>query len=238
MSPARPLRFYKTVNVAPRGVGFEILLDGKPVKTPAGAPLALPNAVLASAVAEEWRTQGQNLRPETMFLTKLSATAIDRVGANRRDVIAQIVAFGHSDVLCYRAAAPAELVARQAEAWDPWLHWARMRWGAPLQTGTGIGFIAQPESGLHALETAVASQNDFRLTVLHGGASLCGSLILSLALLEGAVSAETAFAVGHLDEIYQAEKWGSDSEALAQRENKVNELKMLTIFLQVLGEEL
>jgi hypothetical protein len=56
---------------------YEILLDGKPLKSPKRAQFILPNKLLASAIATEWATQEDDLiRPFTMPLMQLSSTAL------------------------------------------------------------------------------------------------------------------------------------------------------------------
>src|SRR5689334_19938856 len=125
-------RFYREVSVASHGQGYRVLLDGKPIRTPAGGELAIPTRALAEAIAEEWQSQGDKVRPETMILTKLANTAIDRVAVHRGTAIAQVLSFARSDLLCYRADRPAALVELQHRVWDPILAWAKERYGAEL----------------------------------------------------------------------------------------------------------
>lgn len=205
-------RFYKDVTID----GRTIRLDGKTLKTPRGAELALPTAALAEAVAQEWRAQEDEIVPARMPLTKLANTAIDGVASRREEVIGEIAAFARHDHLCYRTDAPAELVRRQNDAWDPLLDWAAERYGAPLHTAHGVTSIAQPEASLSALRGAVEAFDDFALAALHVEASILGSLVLALAIAGGRVGAKEAFAISHVDERYQAEKWGLDSEAEAR----------------------
>jgi len=126
---------------------FLIFLDGKSIKTPMCATLALPTRTLAETVAEEWRGQGEKIAPETMPLTKLANTAIDRVVGREEVVIGRILAYAN-DLLCYRTEAPADLVARQNEGWNPLLEWAAGRYGARLRTRVGIVHVAQPEEAV------------------------------------------------------------------------------------------
>lgn len=227
-------RFYKDVSVAGSGGRYSVLLDGRPVKTPAGNPLTLPNQALAGALAEEWRGQGDQIRPETMLLTKFANTAIDRVAGLRTTVVAQVLAFAKSDVVCYRAEAPAELAERQARAWDPLLEWLRGRHGAALVPGSGITFIEQPKAALEALEGVIAAHDDFALAGLHAVATLAGSAAIALALSEGRLTADEAFSLSHLDELYQAEKWGRDAEAESLARSKARELIEISRFFSLL----
>ncbi len=206
-------RFYKTVAV---GDGNSIVLDGKPVKTPRGGALELPALALADAVAEEWRTQGEEIDPASMPLTKFANTALDGIVPRHEEVVAEIVAFAKHDHLCYRTDTPAELVRRQSDAWDPLLDWVAERYGAPLISAKGITSIAQPEASIEALHKAVAAFDPFALAALHTMASICGSLVLGLAVADKRLFAGEAFTLSQIDERYQAEKWGLDSEAEAR----------------------
>jgi chaperone required for assembly of F1-ATPase len=223
-------RFYKDVSVGDGGV---VLLDGRPLKTPRGAALALPSCALAEAIAGEWRAQGDEIDAQSMPHTKLANTAIDGVTPRRDEVIAEIAAFAKHDHLCYRTDAPAELVRRQSEAWDPLLDWVAERHGAPLLVAKGITSIAQPESSIAALHRAVEVFDPFALSALHVIASICGSLVLGLAVVDKRVSAEEAFALSQIDERFQAEKWGLDSEAEARAKRLERELVTAARFLDL-----
>jgi len=221
-------RFYKVVTVT--AAPHHIHLDGRPVKTPMRAALALPTASLADAIAAEWQAQGDTIHPHSMPLTKLANTAIDRVAAMRDTVSDQIVAYSN-DLLCYRAAEPAELAAREAAAWDPLLDWAAERYGARLQVRTGITHFAQDLGAVAALRRAVEATDPFLLTGLHTAATILGSLVLTLALAEGRLDADTAFALSQLDDRYQAERWGEDAEAAVRAANLLAELQAVERFI-------
>jgi chaperone required for assembly of F1-ATPase len=225
-------RFYRDVSIASQGQGYRVLLDGKPIHTPAGAELAIPTHALAEAIAEEWRSQGEKVRPDTMILTKLANTAIDRVAVHRRTAITQILSFARSDLLCYRAEAPKALVALQHRVWDPILDWARDRYGATLVCGAGIGFVEQAQEPLAALERAIDEYDSFGLSGLQAAATLLGSAVIALALAEQHLSAEEAFAAAQLEENYQADKWGRDFEAEKRRASKQAELVEIARFLE------
>jgi len=233
MSVARP-RFYRDVLVLSGVRGYSIVLDGKPLNTPAGSEFELPTKALAEAIAQEWRDQDGKVRVETMILTKLANTAIDRVAGNRPLAVEQILAFGRTDVVCYRADGPAELVQRQASAWDPLVEWLRRRYRAKLQTISGLTHIAQKDSALRALEAAVAGRDNLVLAGLHAAATLCGSLTIALALIDGQLDADEAMAASQVDEDYQAERWGMDPEMAAKSAVKGRELIEITRFIELL----
>jgi len=208
-------RFYKEVTVDRAPDGFRFLLDGKPVRTPARQPLLLPTQALADAVAQEWREQEDEMRPAAMPLTRLVNTVLDGIRATREEVISTILRFGENDLLSYRAEAPVALVARQLQ-WDDYLSWLSDRHGARLAVTSGIQHVEQSAETLAALRQAIAAQSDFNLAALHVLASVTGSLVLGLAVLDGRLTSEDAFALSRLDEAYQAEQWGSDREAEAR----------------------
>jgi len=224
-------RFYREVSV---GGGKAVLLDGRPVKTPLGARLALPTPALAEAIAAEWSEQGEKLRPETMLLTKLANTAIDNVAADMQGARKQILAYAGSDLVCYRAEEPPELVARQKDAWDPLLDWLEQAHGARLKTANGIVFVEQPAEAILAIENALAQYDAFAMAGLLNAASLCGSAVLALALAAERLDAEAAFAASQLDTIFQAERWGWDSEAEAKARCAQEELVQTARFLRLL----
>jgi chaperone required for assembly of F1-ATPase len=204
-------RFYKDVGVAERPAGYTVTLDGREIRTPARAVLIVPTHKLADAIAEEWRRQDKQILLEAMPLTKFTYAAIDRVAPNRAAIVEQILCFGRTDLLCYRAPSPPELVQRQAESWDPMLQWARDHLGVDLCVGEGIAYVEQPREARERLEQLLSGRDDFCLAGLHGAVSLLGSIVLALALDEGAIDPERALSAARLDEIYQAEKWGEDA---------------------------
>lgn len=239
-------RFYKEVSISPSPLvgegasrsdaegGWVVLLDDKPIKTPARTTPILPSQALGDAVGEEWRGQGETIDPQSMPLTRLAFAAIDTVSANRGSVAEQVLRFGKSDLLCYRAEGPPELVARQTAAWDPLLDWLAETHGARLSTDSGISFIEQSADALMALEQAVWKPDAFALAALHAVATVTGSLVLALALSDARLSAEDALALAMLDEDFQAEKWGRDAEAEAHRARSLADLSAAERFLHLL----
>jgi chaperone required for assembly of F1-ATPase len=226
-------RFYKTAGTARQGDRHAVTLDGKPMKTPGGSIVALRAKRLAEAVAEEWQAQRAEIDMESMPLTKLAYAAID--GAPRRaEIAAHILKFARSDLVCYRAAEPKELAAREAAAWDPPLAWLRKHYRAELATGTGMRFIEQPQASLVALEAAVSKRDDDAFAALATATLILGSLVLALAFVDGKLDAKAAFAAAHVDESFQAEKWGRDAEADKRFAHLTFELEATERFLRLL----
>jgi chaperone required for assembly of F1-ATPase len=209
-----PKRFYKLAEVTPE---LAIALDGRVVKTPLKAKFILPSPALAQAVAEEWNAQTEFIHVAAMPLTKLANTAIDRAGTERAYVASQVIEFAGSDMVCYRAAAPQNLVELQAAHWDPVLAWAATELGANFKTSSSIVHLAQDETALGAVTRHVATLDAFRLTVAHNLTTLTGSALLTLKMVASAISAEAAWAAAHVDEDFQIATWGQDDEAQARR---------------------
>lgn len=217
-------RFYKEVSVSSAQDGFAVLLDGRSVKTPGRNALVLPTEKLASAIAAEWRVQGDDVVATSMPLLRLANTVVDGVIPNRDGVIDAILRFGENDLTCYRAHQPPDLVARQREGWDPILTWAQQKFGASLQVADGITHLDQPPEALAALRQALSGYDPFTLAGLHVVASISGSLVLALGVVEGEISGAHAFVLSRIDENYQAEKWGEDAEAAKRATALAHEL--------------
>ena len=205
-------RFYAQARVSADG-GIE--LDGKPVRTPSRRPLLLPSPALAEAVAEEWNGQSERVDPRAMPLTGLANAAIDRVAPDPDAFARGLAAYGETDLLYYRAEAPPRLVERQAERWDPILAWARRRYDVDFQVTRGVVHMPQPQATVDRLAYAVLARSAFELAGLSPLVTVSGSLLVALALTEGAIDAEAAWAAAALDEQWQAEQWGEDAEAAA-----------------------
>lgn len=217
---ALPRRFYEKVEIRGAPGHFELCLDGKPVRTPMKKALVLPNRPLAEAVAEEWQAQGEHVDPDTMPVTRLANTTIDRVAPRRSDIVDEIVAYAGSDLLCYRASDPRELIARHVEFWDPILDWVANEIGARFVLVEGVIHREQPVPTQKAVRAAFEAHEDFALTGLHNVMTLTGSAILALALVHGHIGADDAWAVAHVDEDWQIEQWGEDEEARLRREQR------------------
>src|SRR5215470_16818688 len=229
-------RFYKKAEAVRSPCGHGIALDGRSIKTPGRRDLIVPSGPLATAIVEEWESQQGDLLPQTMPLTRLATTTLDR-DAGQREIIAQQVAkYAATDLLCYRAAHPLALAARQQAVWQPLIDWAVLRYDAPLAVTTGIIPKTQAETSLRAFATAVAQLDDFRLTALHCATAACGSLVIGLALLEGRIDGEAAFAASQLDESFQIEAWGEDSEQAKRRGALAADIKAAARLISLLSD--
>ena len=224
-------RFYKSAAV---GEGNRILLDGRPVKTPGRHDLAAPTASLAEAIADEWNAQGETIDPRAMPLTGLANAAIDRVAPDPAGFARGLAAFGESDLLCYRADGPAPLVTRQSALWDPILAWAQQHYDIVLELTSGIIHTKQPAQTIEWLGAAVAARDPFALAGLSPLVTISGSLLIALALAEGAIGLGEAWAAASLDEQWQGEQWGEDADAAAVLANRRRDFEAAARFLALL----
>lgn len=228
-------RFYEKAEVAQRADGSHaILLDGRPVRTPARGELALSGAALAQAIAAEWQAQGDDIVPATMKLTGIANAAIDLAQADPAGFAAPLAAYGGSDLFCYRAPED-DLAARQAAEWNPLLDWAERRYGVEFTLASGVMPVTQPPATVAALGAALAEHHHFRLAALSPVISIGGSLIAALAMAEGAFNADRLWQAVTLDERWQEERWGEDADAIAAREARHADWQASARFLALLA---
>ncbi|SEO48609.1 Chaperone required for the assembly of the F1-ATPase [Rhodospirillales bacterium URHD0017] len=232
-------RFYKETAVDRGDGGHRVLLDGRPMRTPAKAVLVVPTRALAEAIAAEWGEvpDKADINVSHLPLTRLAATGIDRVTTQRARVIEDTAKYAGSDMLCYRASEPDTLVKRQQEIWQPLLAWAATRYGARLIVVEGLAFVEQPADAVARLHEVVATHSDLALSALYNLTHISGSLVVALAVAEGHLSAADAFAVAQLDELYQIERWGEDPIAAKRHEGIRHDIEAGARFLALLEQE-
>jgi chaperone required for assembly of F1-ATPase len=232
-------RFYSRAHVGEaEGGGFPLLLDGKPVKTPARRSLAAPTKALTEKIAEEWNAQAELIDPAGMPLTRLANAVIDAVADAPKPVADDVAQYLGADLLCYRAEAPPGLVERQTQAWDPVLEWASETLGARLELVQGIVHVAQPSEALAALRAKIPAdasnvKDIWRLGALSAITTLTGSGLLALALERGALEPDAAWAAAHVDEDWQMSQWGSDQAALERRAYRYAEMQAAATVLRL-----
>ena len=223
-------RFWTKATAEPCDGGFTVRLDARPVKTPGKEPLVVPTLAMAQAIAAEWEAQQGLVRPETMPVTRTANSALEKVAPQFAEVVGLLAAYGASDLLCYRATGPAELIARQSAAWDPLLHWAATTLGAPLLVASGIIPVAQPGASTRRLFALTQALSPFQIAAFHDLVALTGSLVLALAVTRGRLTPDQAWTLSRIDEDYQAELWGSDDEAMALAATKARDLRQAAAF--------
>lgn len=228
-------RFWKDTTVAEVEGGFTVHLDGRPVRTPAKARLILPTKALADLIAAEWEAQDGVIDPNTMPATRGANAAIDKVAVQHAEVADMLSDYGDSDLLCYRAEHPRELVERQAQGWDPLLEWAEEVLAARLEPRAGVMHAPQEAGALEALRRRTHALNAFELAAFHDLVALSGSLILGFAVTEGRLTPEEAWALSRLDEAFQTEQWGEDEEASEASEIKRQSFLQAALFYRVVN---
>lgn len=232
-------RFWSEATVAAAENGFAVLLDGRGVHLPGGALLVVPSLPLADAIAAEWQAAGGKVGGQMSFadtpLTRLAGTVQERIAPDPAPTVEAIAAYGETELLCYRAECPAALVARQAREWQPWLDWAALAYDAPLRVTAGITHVKQSENALSALRRAVAALGPWKLGGLGVAVPALGSLVLGLAVAERRLSAGRAHEIASLDELFQAEEWGDDAQAVARRTQVGEDLAMAARFMELCG---
>ena len=227
-------RFWKEVSAAKEEAGWMIALDGRPVRTPARSALVVPTERLAKAIEEEWRSVIEDIEPRSMPLTGLANAAIDRIAPQREAFAIGIAKYSEADLACYRSEWPPELVSRQAESWDRLLGWARRRYDVDFSTTAGLVHVPQAQATIDRLSQAVAELDPFHLAGLSPLVTAGGSLIAALAVLEKTMSADEAWRSVSIDDRWQLEQWGSDSEAQAALENRERDFMAGARFLELL----
>ncbi|WP_166418477.1 ATP12 family chaperone protein [Cochlodiniinecator piscidefendens] len=216
MSDWKQKRFWTDVTVSKIDEGYTILLDGRRIKTPAKTAFYVPSERLAEEIAKEWDAQTDVVNPNTMPFTRAANSAIDKVTPQHSEVADMLADYGGTDLLCYRADSPEELIQRQAEAWDPLLAWSAEALEAPLIQISGVMFASQPKASLESLKRRVHELDSFMLAGFHDLVAISGSLVIGFAALNGHMGIENLWEVSRLDESWQAEQWGEDEEATQQ----------------------
>lgn len=227
-------RFWKEVAVVQEDGGWAVTFDGRPVRTPARAPLVVPTEALANAIAEEWRSVEEDVDPRSMPLTGLANAAIDRISPQREAFASGLAKYAEADLACYRSEWPPELVSRQAKRWDELLALARRRYDVDFSTTTGLVHVPQAQATIDRLSQAVAELDSFHLAGLSPLVMTGGSLVAALAVLEKAIPAEGAWLAVSIDDRWQLEHWGADSEAQTSLENRRRDFMAGAQFLKLL----
>lgn len=231
-------RFYREVSTCSEDGGFSILLDGKPVRTPQGKALSGKNNALAEAVAAEWSAQGEQILAESMPLTQILSTCLDRAGALREGIADKLAAWIDTDLLCYRASPDSPMAELQRAAWDPWLDWFARRFGVRLETTHGLTALFQPARAAESVRAALEEMDDPCFTAAQIAAAASGSIVLALALVEGQGSSRTVFDAVRVEEDYRERLCGEDQHGRARdaqkgRDATLRDLEAVEVFLRL-----
>jgi chaperone required for assembly of F1-ATPase len=232
--PVRIKRIYKDVAVKPQGAGYCVTLDGREARTLTRAALAAPSENLAAAIAAEWAAQGEFIDRQTMPLTALLSAAIDAGETGAAEWRAEILNYLGSDLVCYRAETPAALTARQSQVWDPYIGWLGEEFGARLAVTQGVTAIAQPGEAITQVARVLEAPAVFTLFGIYTATKISGSAVLALALWKDAWPADDIFAASRLDEHFQEQKWGADTEAKAREQQLQKDFAAVAEFMRLM----
>ncbi|MRU15136.1 ATPase [Roseovarius sp. A21] len=233
MSEWKAKRFWKEARVVEAEGGYSVELDGRGVKTPAKRKLVVPTRAMAQAIAEEWDAQEGEIDPGQMPVTRSANAAIDKVALQHAEVARMLADYADSDLLCYRAESPAELVTRQAEAWDPLLDWADREFGARLIPVSGVMHQPQSPKALEVMAKRAHGMDNFTLTAFHDLVGLSGSFVIGLAAMHDMRETRALWQLSRVDEQWQEELWGPDEEATAVAARKESEFLHAKRFLNL-----
>ena len=228
-------RFYKSVSTRELETGWQVELDGRPLKTPAKLGLIVPSKKLAELVAAEWDAQADVIDPGKMPLTRLANVAIDRAPETREELAEEVAKYTGTDLVCHLADGPTELRERQDKYWRPLRDWAGRTLGIVLLPVEGVIAMPQPDASTQAARDHALTLDNFRLTALAWATALYGSAVIALAVLHREIDATSAFRVSRIDEDWQIEQWGEDAEAAAVAEARRNDAMALGAWLEALG---
>jgi chaperone required for assembly of F1-ATPase len=235
--PPGPKRFFQGVFTEVLGTGHVVRLDTHLLKTPGGVPLTLPTAALAGLVASEWAAQGETIEAWTMPVTRLLNVAVEHGEKARAGLVAEVVKYAGTDLVCYRATHPDELVARQKAAWDGPLEWAAQALNAPLTTTAGLMAVEQEQTALDAFGAWAGKLDDITLTIAGDLLSLLGSAVLAAALIERALDEQAAWTAARVDDDFARDRWGEDEEEAARARTRARDLNAACRVLAALRDE-
>jgi chaperone required for assembly of F1-ATPase len=228
-------RFYASAGVGEADGGHTVTLGGKPIKTPSGRVVVVPARTLAEMIASEWNAQGEFIEPLTMPLTRFANSVVQGVTDNVAGVTDDVAKYFGSDLLFYRAGHPEGLVAREAEHWDPILFWAAETLGARFMLAEGVMHVRQPESAIAAARGALPG-DPWMIAALHVITTMTGSALLALALFHGVIDPDRVWAAAHVDEDWNAGKWGVDEEVATRKAAKLIDFNAVTAALKALRQ--
>ena len=215
-------RFYKLVSSKKTNDGHVIQLDGKSIKTPLGQDMCAATKSLADAIILEWAGQEEKVKPETMPLTQILTTSLDKI-RDREAITESCMRYLDTDLVCYWTKEPEELAKLQKENWGSWVKWFDSHFEVPLYTTKNIDAIKQDEEAHKRVWNYIESLDDSYFTILHIMTSLSGSLVLALAFSEGDISPQELFEASYLEELYRGKLYNEDLHGAAPNEEAERE---------------
>ena len=210
---------------------FYILLDNKKLKTPLKKELILSNHLMAKEVLKEWDHSSEIINIDDLVFYSLLSTAIDKVSEERNSYINDIINFIDTDLICYRADNPIDLVSFQNKQWDPIISFIEKYINTKVSVFKGVMPSQQSSEVHHRFKNLIVELSDVQISVLHRITNLVGSVFLSLCILKKDLTHKQAFELSFLDELWQAENWGYEDDASAKRKKIRTELNRLILFI-------
>lgn len=226
-------RFYKMVTLEKTPAGYGVFLDGKPVKTPLGKILSLPHETLAAKVAAEWDAQQEKININDMRMTQLAYTYADKAESERGEIIAELLPYIETELICYPAPHPAELQQKQQQLWQPLMQQFTEKTGVTLNTVTEITSAANGADEMAAFEAVLEKEDGLTFTAVQAAVPLLGSAVLGYALAKKWITPSAAHEAALVEEHHQAAQWGDDEEAAKKRKELLVNLEAIADFAGV-----
>ena len=213
---------------------FCVMLDKRILKTPLKRELVLPNLNLAQEIVKEWDQDSKNINTESMIFYGLISTSLDKIIDNKNLYINDILDYIDTDLICYRAENPKELVELQKNKWDPIIFLIENYIGTKVHVFEGVLPKKQDATVHNRLNNLIHQFDIFEISVLHRITNITGSIFLSLCVFKKDISKNEVFELSFLDELWQAENWGFDEETSRKRKEISIELNKSIFFLDCL----
>ena len=228
-------KFWNSVEVKKKSCNsYEIFLDENVLKTPMKNELTILNSKIAEEIHKEWNQDANVLDTDAMIFYGIISTSIDKIINNRILYINDILDFIDTDLICYRAEDPNDLVQWQSKNWDPILLKVEKYINIKIDVFKGIMPLKQKKGIKFKITKFLTKFSDLEIIVLHRITNITGSVFLSLCILNNDLIKEKAFELSYLDELWQAENWGYEKEASKNREKINTELNRTIYFLDCL----
>lgn len=223
-------RFYKLASVDQCDDGFAVKLDGKPVKTGSKKVLQHKSRDVALLMMKEWAEQEDMISPESMPVTQMITTLIDHVEMHREEITGNILKYLDTDLICYYADEPEDLVKRQKDVWGNWKAWIDGQYGAALKTTNGLAALKQEPTLHQKIEEEIRGFDLDHFNIVQVVTSLSGSIILALAFMHGEAGPEDVIESAYLEEhfkeeLYNAQLYGRDPLLEKQQASKTRDLE-------------
>ena len=228
-------KFWKTVKVKKKSSNsYEILLDENVLKTPMKKKITIQNSKIAEEIYKEWNQDKNIVDTDAMIFYGIISTSIDKISNNRILYVNEILNFIDTDLICYRAEEPNDLVQWQSKNWDPILLKVEKYINNKIDVFKGIMPLKQNKGIKFKITKYLTKFSDLEIIALHKITNITGSIFLSLCILNNDIIKEKVFELSHLDELWQAENWGYEEEASKNREKIKIQLNRTMYFLDCL----